>query len=419
MYIVMAFLAPKFKEKFPEGTTMQEIILNKYGKTAGLAGSIAAFVYSTNTIEMVAIGVVIHLVSGLPMWVGILIAAVVILIYTWTGGLWAVTMTDFFQFISMMVCTGLALIIAWRAIGGYENVVVGLESFVEIMEYDPPYNEAASYFFKPGAGYLTPWTLIAYSLTALAVLCEPAFFQRIFASAGPKEVKKAFLAGVPMWLSFDWVTTFLGISAAAAVGLGVLPVLEGREALFAVCGHYLPIGLMGLFTAGVLACAMSTADSYFLVSGGVIGFDIYKGLINPEAEGKQIERVTKIGVVISAAISVCMSFIIDSIIGLWVFQATFIMSVTLVPVYFGTFGRKNPKKLAGKMAAISGLILAIVWYVLFLTVGEMDEDIGTVIMYLGDLELWMDYGVIIIPPITAVLYWIGNAVGKETAAQEV
>ena len=163
LYIIMAFLAPKFKEKFPEGTTMQEIILNKYGKTAGLCGSIAAFVYSTNTIEMVAIGVVIHLVSGLPMWTGILIAAAVILIYTWTGGLWAVTMTDFFQFISMMVCTGLALIISWRAIGGYENVITGIESFTEIMEYDPPYDEAASYFFKPGAGYLTPWTLIAYS----------------------------------------------------------------------------------------------------------------------------------------------------------------------------------------------------------------------------------------------------------------
>ena len=221
-----------------------------------------------------------------------------------------------------------------------------------------------------------------------------------------------------MWLAFDWVTTFLGITAAAAVGFGVLPVLEGREALFAVCGNYLPVGLMGLFTAGVLACAMSTADSYFLVSGGVIGYDIYKGMINPAADGRKVEKVTKIGVVISALISITMSFLIDSIIGLWVFQATFILSVTLIPVYFGTFSKKTPKKLSGSLAAVTGLILAVLWYVLFLTIGEMDDDIGTVVMYFGELELWMDYGIIIIPPVTAVLYFIGNAVGRTTNVPE-
>lgn len=419
LYVVMAFLAPKFKEKFPDGTTMQEITLKKYGRLAGFCSSIAAFVYSTNTIEMVAIGVIIHLVAGLPLWVGVLLGAVVVVIYTWTGGLWAVTMTDFFQFISMMVCTGLALIIAWRAIGGYENVYRGIVSFVEIMEYDPPYEEAAGYFFKPGAGYLTPWTLVAYSLTALSVLCEPAFFQRIFASAGPKEVKKAFLAGVPMWLAFDWVTTFLGICAAAAVGLGTLPILEGREALFAVCGQYLPVGLMGLFTAGVLACAMSTADSYFLVSGGVIGYDLYKGIFKPDATPEKVKRMTKIGVVISAIISIILSFSIDSIIGLWTFQATFILSVTLVPVYFGTFSRKAPKKIAGTMAAVTGLALAIIWYAVFITAGFMDDDVGTVMLTIGNLELWMDYGILVIPPITLVVYLLGSAFGKKTMPEAI
>jgi SSS family solute:Na+ symporter len=43
LYVIMAFLAPKFKEKFPKGSTMQEVALNKYGKTTGVFTSIAAW----------------------------------------------------------------------------------------------------------------------------------------------------------------------------------------------------------------------------------------------------------------------------------------------------------------------------------------------------------------------------------------
>lgn len=416
LYVIMAFLAPKFKDKFPNGTTMQEITFDHYGKAAGFCASVAAFVYSTNTIEMVAIGTVLHLITGLPMWVGIVIAAVIVTIYTWTGGLWAVTITDFIQFITMMVCVGLALMIGWKSIGGYDEVYRGIVSFVEIMEYDEPYTESAGYFFKVGAGYLTPWTLIAYSLTALAVLCEPAFFQRIFASASGKEVRQAFTAGVPMWLAFDWCTTFLGILAAATVGLGLLPELEGKEALFSVASVYLPVGLLGLFVAGVLACAMSTADSYFLVSGGVIGYDIYKNFINKDAAEEEVQKMTKRGVIISAVISVGISFLIETIIGLWVFQATFILAVTLVPVYMATFRKKPVKKIAGQLTAIIGLIGAIAWYATFLIAGHMDEEAEVFVLTVGGVDLWMDYGVLFLTGISLIVFLIADALGKKTAA---
>ena len=115
--------------------------------------------------------------------------------------------------------------------------------------------------------------------------------------------------GVPMWLSFDWCVSFLGILGAAAIGLAIIPEVEPNEALFAIVGQYLPIGVMGIFVAGVLACAMSTADSYFLVAGGVIGVDLYRNIINPDAEDRKVERVTKIGMLVSAALSIGLAFL--------------------------------------------------------------------------------------------------------------
>lgn len=411
LYAFMAFMSPVFREKFPDGTTMQEITFRKYGKTAGIVSSISSFVYSTNTMEMMGIGFLLRLITGMPFWVGVIVGAIFVTGFTWMGGLWAVTITDFIQFVIMLVTVGLALVIGWNMIGGYENVVIGLKEFVG--------SEDWHYYFTVGAGYLTPWTLFAYSLTAFAVLAEPAFFQRIFASSGPKEIRRAFTAGIPMWLSYDWIVAFLGIMGAAAVGLAIIPAdIEANEALFTIAGQYLPVGVMGLFIAGVFSAAMSTADSYFLVAGGVIGYDIYKGVINPDADQKQTERMTKIGVLISSAISLALAFFFDRIMEVWVFQATVIITTCIIPVYFGTFSKKPPKKIAGAVATVFGFTASIIWYIWTNFFGTYIEDMDIYVIKIGEVELWQEYGILIITPIVFILYLIFNALGKETAEQE-
>jgi len=410
LYIVMAFVAPKFKRRFPEHFTMQEIARRSYGKTAGATASAAAYIYSTNTMEMMGIGFLLHLITGMPFWIGVLIGAALALAYTWLGGLWADIMTDFVQFVVMMIAVGIGLVVAWTELGGFDGIWKGLQEFTG--ESNP------DYYFDVSGGYLTPWTLVAYGVTSLAVLTEPAFFQRIFASAGPKEIKKAFAVGVPMWLSFDWCVTFLGIAGAAAIGLGVIPEVEPNEALFAVWGEYLPAGLLGLATAGVFAAAMSTADSYFLVAGGVIGFDVYKGLMNPQATDKRVERLTKIGMLVSAAISVGLAFVFERIMGVWVFQATVIICTCLVPIYFAAFRKKKPKKVAGSIAMLSGLLLSVVWYAVSIVAGHFDEDVATYIVTIGGVDFWQEYGILMITPLVFVIYVVASFFGREVVEEE-
>ncbi|MBN1630392.1 MAG: hypothetical protein JW990_11555, partial [Thermoleophilia bacterium] len=222
---------------------------------------------------------------------------------------------------------------------------------------------------------------------------------------------------VPMWLSFDWAVTFLGIIGAAAVGLAIIPDVEPNEALFAVLGEYLPTGLMGLAFVGALACAMSTSSSYFLVSGGVVGHDLQK-VWRPKPTDAQKTLWTRIGIIISAVISIGLAFVFEKIMGVWVFQATIIICTCLIPVYFGTFSKKPPKKIAGTLATVVGLVLSIVWYILSVTVGEADEDIGTQIITWGDTQLWQEYGILIVVPIVLIVYFLGSIFGKKTAADD-
>ena len=104
--------------------------------------------------------------------------------------------------------------------------------------------------------------------------------------------------------------------------------------------------------------------------------------------------------------------------GVWVFQATIIICTCLIPVYFGVFSKKAPKKIAGTLAAVVGLALSVVWYASTLLFGHMDEDIGTYIISIGNMELWQEYGILYIVPIVLVVYLIANAAGKKTM-QEV
>lgn len=409
LYVVMAFVAPKFKRKFPEHFTMQEIARSSYGNRAGWAASAAAYIYSTNTMEMMGIGFVLHLITGMPFWTGVLIGAALALAYTWLGGLWADIMTDFVQFVVMMVAAGVGLVIAWVELGGFDGIWSGLQAWTG--------EENPDYYFQVSGGYLTTWTLIAYSTTSLAVLTEPAFFQRIFASAGPSEIKKAFAVGVPMWLAFDWCVTFLGIAGVAAIGLGVIPEVAPNEAVFAVWGEYLPAGLLGLATAGVFAAAMSTADSYFLVAGGVIGYDIYKGLMNPKATDERVERLTRYGMVVSAGISVGLAFVFERIMGVWVFQATVVICTCLVPIYFATFRKKKPKKVAGSVAMLTGLSLSILWYAVTIATGHFDEDVQTYIVSVGGVDFWQEYGILMITPFVLIVYLVADYFGRETVEE--
>ena len=303
------------------------------------------------------------------------------------------------------------MIIGWNSIGGYDSVFAGLVAWTGSAE-------DAGHYFSMGAGQLTPWVLVAYSVTGLAVLAEPAMFQRMFAAASPREIKKAFLVGVPMWLSFDWAVTFLGILGASAIGLGIIPEVAANEALFAVVGQYLPVGLLGVFVAGVLAAAMSTADSYFLVAGGIVGYDIYKGVINPEASDKKVQSVTKIAMLASAVIAILLALTFERIMQVWVFQATIIITTAVIPVYFGTFSKKPQKKIAGTLAAAFGLLASTTWYIWFLSAGRWNEEFSVETVRFGGIELWQEYGILIITPMVLMIYLVANALGKDTVSEK-
>ncbi|MFM8743315.1 MAG: sodium:solute symporter family transporter, partial [Cytophagales bacterium] len=71
--------------------------------------------------QLVAMGLIINVVTGLAVWQGVVASALVVTFYTYVGGMWAISITDFVQ--SIIIILGLlvvAFLLASRA-GGVHN----------------------------------------------------------------------------------------------------------------------------------------------------------------------------------------------------------------------------------------------------------------------------------------------------------
>jgi Na+/proline symporter len=408
MFILMAILSPKIRARNPQARSMVDLMGEAYGKGTRLLAALTSFFYSTNTMEIMGMSFIFSLFFHIPFAWGAVLGTVLSLIYVFLGGLKADILTNLIQFCLMLIPLGIAMFISWPAIGGIEGVRDGLALFTQ----GDPWS-----YFHPLGGFLTLPLFIVLGISSLAVLGEPAFFQRIFASASGKEIRRGFLWGIPMWLSFDLCVTLLGMLAASATGLGIIAQTQPDQGIIAILGHYLPPGLLGLFVAGLFATAMSTASSYFLVSGGNLVYDIYRPIFRPSLEDHKLTNYTRIGVLISALISLALAFYFGRIVGVWVFQASLIINSVLFPLYMALFFKGRKTKLAGLLSAGFGFIATILFYVLISTFGYYSTDWET---YMLDLTIfgktftiWQEYNIFFILPLAVALYFMGNIISRE------
>jgi solute:Na+ symporter, SSS family len=202
--------------------------------------------------------------------------------YTILGGMLSVLVTDFLQFVVMSI--GLIAVTVLILVNvGWDKLVSAVQTHYGAGGFNP--------FTNPTMG----WAYVIFNLlgTSAAVLTWQTSIARVLSAKDSSTGMKVYTR-----TSFFFVCRFLipgiwGMAALAMLG----PEVVGSNTLHAMpkfLSTFVPVGLMGLLIAAMLAADMSTDSSYMLSWGSVIYNDIMRPFRKTqwsEAKGLFVNRV--------------------------------------------------------------------------------------------------------------------------------
>jgi len=216
--------------------------------------------------------------------------SIVMLAYTFLGGFLAVSWSDVLQATLMFVALVLVGILGLSLAGGVSETFSALaERSPDLL--DPMIGDAGEALGLLGIASFVAW--------GLGYPGQPHILARFMAIKSPGQMRTA------RRVAMTWVV--IALTAAILVGLTAVLALEPlrgpdtEKAFILMSTTYLHPLLAGICLSGILAAVMSTASAQMLVASSAFAQDIYRGLLRPNADPKELLLIGR-GAVLGIAV---------------------------------------------------------------------------------------------------------------------
>jgi len=247
---------------------------------------------------------------------------IMVIVITFTGGLWAVLMTDVLQFLILTVSVIFIVPLILMEAGGWTSFL----------------SQTPEGFLSPVAADFTWWFIVGWMVVNFFTIgAEWTFVQRYTCVPTVKDAKKSaylfgalYLVSPVIWMLPPLVYRVLNSEA------------NPEEAYILACQLVLPAGMMGLMVAAMASATASMATTRLNVFSGAITTEVYQRLFNQDASDSRMVTVGRIVtvalgmVVVTGALLIPQygytSFIIDI--------NTLLAGPMLLPTLWGMFSRK-------------------------------------------------------------------------------
>ena len=329
--------------------TIPEALYKRYGKGINLACGAAMFITVIALFggQIIGIGLIFTAVGkslGLTYSTSIILAGVVMILYTVLGGLFAVAYTDLIQTIIMLVSIGVILPIFILA-NDSGSILAG------------SWQSAAS---GTGSGLSPVYLVSIWIIDFCFCLVDPGLWQRANAATSGKVIRNSMFVTAGVYLYWSVVVVLLGL-----LGIFLVPnIIQNYGSADAVIPvmivKYLPVGLVGLSLAGLMAVMMSTAAVALLISGTTIANDLIKAA-RPQTSKTRLLLWAKLAIILVGALGIVFAMVMRGIFDILLLAFAVYVSAVFIPAMAAFFWRKATRQ----GAIVSSIVSTIVCVALY------------------------------------------------------
>ncbi len=359
-WIFVAKRLRRFSKAAGDSITLPEYLSNRFAATNPALRIVCAVVFLICFTVYVASGfkgggiLFTKVLPGINPSLAMILFAVVLVAYTFTGGFKAVCYTDFFQGIMMLIAI-IAVPIAILATQNldFSTANVGMDA-------------AHQFGTNP---FASDWRDIVSGLAwGLGYFGMPHILVRFMSIEKPSMIKKSATVAIV------WVVLSLGAAMSFAFLGRFIPEIRElihvgkQENIFIELVHMLfPGFIAGILLSAILAAAMSTADSQLLVASSSFTSDIYKPVFRKNAGDKEVLWVGRGVVIVIAIVAYFIASapnsgtIMDLVENAWAGFGAAFGPVILLSLFWKRFTYK------GAIAGIIGGSLTVVLWIAFLS----------------------------------------------------
>ena len=298
--------------------------------------------------QLLAMAFILQTLTGIPFIYDIIVCTILVMAYTYIGGMWAVSITDFVQTIIIILGLLFFAIQLLLEVGGWSKLMEHTpEGFFRMLPEAKPI-EITHYF--------AAWITIG-----LGSIPQQDVFQRVMSAKSEKVAVNASYLGALMYL----LIAFLPLMIALCGKILYPELLENdpQQLLPVLVLQHGSLVLQIFVFGALLSAIMSTTSGAILAPATVLAENIIRPYFK-QINDQQLLRIMRLSVIIVAIISAILASLKSNIYELVGQSSAFSLVSLFVPLVAGLWWKK-----ASNTGAMTSMVVGMIAWVYCEVVG--------------------------------------------------
>lgn len=295
----------------------------RFGRRAELLSAILIIpsYFSWIAAQLIAMGIVLKIVLGWEMLPCILLSSTVVITYTVWGGMWSISITDFFQTIMIIVGLVIVAILLYNRLDNPEQLTSQMPAdFFNFFPKNTVYDHLH---------YIAAWITIG-----LGSIPQQDVFQRVMSAKTERIAVQSSIISSILYITIAMIPLFIGLCAYI-----LYPELASNDLQMIIPDMIMvhtPIFIRILFFGALVSAILSTTSSAVMAPATVFGENILK-FFKPDLTDRQLLFAIRVGIVVITVICISLATTRESIFELVAESSAFSLVSLFIPLTAGLY----------------------------------------------------------------------------------